>query len=97
MNKHKLILLVFFLFSIGFLFAQERNFEEEIEDTEKQIQLLQASIKKNNEEIQKVTSQEKTTSQLLSKTNILSLVLIWLKLDGLKSQLKMEHLDINGI
>ena len=51
MNKHKLILLVFFLFSIGFLFAQERNFEEEIEDTEKQIQLLQASIKKNNEEI----------------------------------------------
>jgi len=68
MNKHKLILLVFFLFSIGFLFAQERNFEEEIEDTEKQIQLLQASIKKNNEEIQKVTSQEKTTSQLLSIT-----------------------------
>ena len=66
MNKHKLILLVFFLFSIGFLFAQERNFEEEIEDTEKQIQLLQASIKKNDEEIQKVTSQEKTTSQLLS-------------------------------
>ena len=59
MNKHKLILLVFFLFSIGFLFAQERNFEEEIEDTEKQIQLLQASIKKNNEEIQKVTSQER--------------------------------------
>jgi len=68
MNKHKLILLVFFLFSIGFLFAQERNFEEEIEHTEKQIQLLQASIKKNNEEIQKVTSQEKTTSQLLSIT-----------------------------
>jgi len=68
MNKHKLILLVFFLFSIGFLFAQERNFEEEIEDTEKQIQLLQASIKKNNEEIQKVTSQEQTTSQLLSIT-----------------------------
>jgi septal ring factor EnvC (AmiA/AmiB activator) len=68
MNKHKLILLVFFLFSIGFLFAQERNFEEEIEDTEKQIQLLQASIKKNDEEIQKVTSQEKTTSQLLSIT-----------------------------
>ena len=68
MNKHKLILLVFFLFSIGFLFAQERNFEEEIEDTEKQIQLLKASIKKNNEEIQKVTSQEKTTSQLLSIT-----------------------------
>mgnify|MGYP001372329133 FL=1 len=68
MNKHKLILLVFFLFSIGFLFAQEKNFEEEIEDTEKQIQLLQASIKKNNEEIQKVTSQEKTTSQLLSIT-----------------------------
>ena len=61
MNKHKLILLVFFLFSIGFLFAQEKNFEEEIEHTEKQIQLLQASIKKNNEEIQKVTSQEKTT------------------------------------
>ena len=72
MNKHKLILLVFFLFSIGFLFAQERNFEEEIEDTEKQIQLLQASIKKNNEEIQKVTSQEQTTSQLLliTKRNI---------------------------
>ena len=68
MNKHKLILLVFFLFSIGFLFAQEKNFEEEIEHTEKQIQLLQASIKKNNEEIQKVTSQEKTTSQLLSIT-----------------------------
>ena len=68
MNKHKLILLVFFLFSIGFLFAQERNFEEEIENTEKQIQLLQASIKKNNEEIQKVTSQEQTTSQLLSIT-----------------------------
>ncbi len=68
MNKHKLILLVFFLFSIGFLFAQERNFEEEIEHTEKQIQLLQASIKKNNEEIQKVTSQEKTTGQLLSIT-----------------------------
>ena len=65
MNKHKLILLVFFLFSIGFLFAQEKNFEEEIEHTEKQIQLLQASIKKNNEEIQKVTSQEKTTGQLL--------------------------------
>ncbi len=72
MNKHKLILLVFFLFSIGFLFAQERNFEEEIENTEKQIQLLQASIKKNNEEIQKVTSQEQTTSQLLliTKRNI---------------------------
>ena len=68
MNKHKLILLVFFLFSIGFLFAQEKNFEEEIEHTEKQIQLLQASIKKNNEEIQKVTSQEKTTGQLLSIT-----------------------------
>ncbi len=68
MNKHKLILLVFFLFSIGFLFSQERNFEEEIENTEKQIQLLQASIKKNNEEIQKVTSQEQTTSQLLSIT-----------------------------
>ena len=68
MNKHKLILLVFFLFSIGFLFAQEKNFEEEIEHTEKQIQLLQASIKKNNEEIQKVTSQETTTSQLLSIT-----------------------------
>ena len=68
MNKHKLILLVFFFFSIGFLFPQERNFEEEIEDTEKQIQLLQASIKKNNEEIQKVTSQEQTTSQLLSIT-----------------------------
>jgi len=68
MNKHKLILLVFFLFSIGFLFAQERNFEEEIEHTEKQIQLLQVSIKKNNEEIQKVTSQETTTSQLLSMT-----------------------------
>ena len=66
MNKHKLILLVFFFFSIGFLFAQERNFEEEIKHTEKQIQLLQASIKKNNEEIQKVTSKEKTTSQLLS-------------------------------
>ncbi len=66
MNKHKLILLVFFLFSIGFLFAQEKNFEEEIKHTEKQIQLLQASIKKNNEEIQKVTSKEKTTSQLLS-------------------------------
>jgi septal ring factor EnvC (AmiA/AmiB activator) len=48
------------------LFAQERNFEEEIKHTEKQIQLLQASIKKNNEEIQKVTSKEKTTSQLLS-------------------------------
>ena len=72
MNKHKLILLVFFLFSIGFLFAQERNFEEEIDKTEKQIQLLQASIKKNNEEIQKVTSQEQTTSQLLliTKRNI---------------------------
>ena len=68
MNKHKLILLVFFLFSIGFLFAQEKNFEEEIEHTEKQIQLLQASIKKNNEEIQKVTSKEKTTGQLLSIT-----------------------------
>ena len=68
MNKHKLILLVFFLFSIGFLFAQEKNFEEEIKHTEKQIQLLQASIKKNNEEIQKVTSQEKTTGQLLSIT-----------------------------
>ena len=68
MNKHKLILLVFFLFSIGFLFAQERNFEEEIEHTEKQIQLLEASIKKNNEEIQKVTSQETTTSKLLSMT-----------------------------
>ena len=68
MNKHKLILLVFFFFSIGFLFAQERNFEEEIKHTEKQIQLLQASIKKNNEEIQKVTSKEKTTSQLLSIT-----------------------------
>ena len=68
MNKHKLILLVFFLFSIGFLFAQEKKFEEEIEHTEKQIQLLQASIKKNNEEIQKVTSQEKTTGQLLSIT-----------------------------
>ena len=68
MNKHKLILLVFFLFSIGFLFAQEKNFEEEIEHTEKQIQLLQASIKKNNEEIQKVTSQETTTNQLLSMT-----------------------------
>ena len=68
MNKHKLILLVFFLFSIGFLFAQEKNFEEEIEHTEKQIQLLQASIKKNNEEIQKVTFQEKTTGQLLSIT-----------------------------
>ena len=68
MNKHKLILLVFFLFSIGFLFAQEKNFEEEIEHTEKQIQLLQVSIKKNNEEIQKVTSQETTTSQLLSMT-----------------------------
>jgi len=68
MNKHKLILLVFFLFSIGFLFPQERNFEDEIKHTEKQIQFLQASIKKNNEEIQKVTSQEKTTSQLLSIT-----------------------------
>jgi hypothetical protein len=68
MNKHKLILLVFFLFSIGFLYAQEKNFEEEIEHTEKQIQLLQASIKKNNEEIQTVTSQEKTTGQLLSIT-----------------------------
>jgi len=33
---------------------------------------LQASIKKNNEEIQKVTSQEQTTSQLLliTKRNI---------------------------
>ena len=34
---------------MGFLYAQDRNFEKEIQQTEKQIQLLQASIKKNNE------------------------------------------------
>ena len=37
------------------------------------------------------------TNQSLSKTNIQYLVLTWLKLDGLKLQLKMVHLDTYGI
>tara|TARA_Y100000588_G_scaffold386272_1_gene481470 strand:+ start:25 stop:1206 length:1182 start_codon:yes stop_codon:yes gene_type:complete len=68
MNKHKLILSSFLFLLAGFLYAQDRNFEEEIEETEKQIQNLQASIESNNKEIYKLQSQEKSTSQQLSIT-----------------------------
>ena len=53
---------------MGFLYAQDRNFEKEIQQTEKQIQNLQASIDKNNKEINKLKSEEKSTSQQLSIT-----------------------------
>ena len=68
MNKHKLILSLFIFFVMGFLYAQDRNFEKEIQQTEKQIQNLQASIDKNNKEINKLKSEEKSTSQQLSIT-----------------------------
>ena len=68
MNKHKLILSSFLFLLAGFLYAQDRNFEEEIQETEKQIQNLQASIESNNKEIYKLQSQEKSTSQQLSIT-----------------------------
>ena len=68
MNKHKLILSLFIFFVLGFLYAQDRNFEKEIQQTEKQIQNLQASIDKNNKEINKLKSEEKSTSQQLSIT-----------------------------
>ena len=53
---------------MGILYAQDRNFEKEIQQTEKQIQNLQASIDKNNKEINKLKSEEKSTSQQLSIT-----------------------------
>ncbi len=68
MNKHKLILSLFLFFLMGFLYAQDRNFEKEIQETEKQIQNLQISIEKNNKEINKLQSQTKSTSQQLSIT-----------------------------
>ena len=43
MNKHKLILSIFLFLLAGLLYAQERNFEKEIQETEKQIQNLQSS------------------------------------------------------
>ena len=68
MNKHKLILSLFLFFLMGFLYAQDRNFEKEIQETEKQIQNLQISIEKNNKEINKLQSQTKSTNQQLSIT-----------------------------
>jgi len=53
---------------MGFLYAQDRNFEKEIQETEKQIQNLQISIEKNNKEINKLQSQTKSTNQQLSIT-----------------------------
>ena len=68
MNKHKLILPFFLFFLMSFLHTQERNFEKEIQETEKQIQNLQLSIEKNNKEVSKLQSQEKSTNQQLSVT-----------------------------
>jgi len=53
---------------MSFLHTQERNFEKEIQETEKQIQNLQLSIEKNNKEVSKLQSQEKSTNQQLSVT-----------------------------
>ena len=58
MNKHKLI-LSFFLFFLRILYTQERNFEKEIQETEKQIQNLQSSIENDNKEISMLQSKEK--------------------------------------
>ena len=68
MNKHKLILPFFLFFLMSFLHAQERNFEKEIQETEKQIKSLQSSIEKNNKEISKLQFEEKSTNQQLSIT-----------------------------
>ena len=68
MNKHKLILSIFLLLLAGFLYAQDRNFEKEIQETEKQIQDLQLSIDNDNKELDKLQSQEKSTSKKLSIT-----------------------------
>ena len=68
MNKHKLILSIFLFLLAGLLYAQERNFEKEIQETEKQIQNLQSSIENDNKEINKLQSQEKSTSKQLSIT-----------------------------
>ena len=68
MNKHKLILPFFLFFLMSFLHAQERNFEKEIQETEKQIKSLQSSIEKNNKEIGKLQFEEKSTNQQLSIT-----------------------------
>ena len=45
MNKHKLILSIFLFLLAGFLHAQERNFEKEIQETEKQIQSFKRRLK----------------------------------------------------
>ena len=68
MNKHKLILSIFLFLLAGLLYAQERNFEKEIQETEKQIQNLQSSIENDNKEINKLQSQEKSKSKQLSIT-----------------------------
>ena len=68
MNKHKLILSIFLFLLAGLLYAQERNFEKEIQETEKQIQNLQSSIENDNKEINKLQSQEKSTNKQLSIT-----------------------------
>ena len=68
MNKQKSILKILFFISLTFLYAQDKDFEKSMSDTEKKIKELKEAISQNNSEITLLKTRAQQTNNILAIT-----------------------------
>ena len=68
MNKQKSILKILFFISLTFLYAQDKDFEKSMSDTEKRIKKLKEAISQNNSEITLLKTKAQQTNNILDIT-----------------------------
>ena len=68
MNKQKSILKILFFISLTFLYAQDKDFEKSMSDTEKRIKELKEAISQNNSEITLLKTRAQQTNNILAIT-----------------------------